>query len=69
MQKERGPLPLAIYTASEHDIMEERQNVIQDIAAMQPNHDERVLSIQVSVLTLSNRKATQVEEDEWNFCN
>ena len=69
MQKERGTLPLAIYTASEHDIMEERQNVIQDIAAMQPNHDERVLSIQVSVLTLSNRKATQVEEDEWNFCN
>ena len=52
MQKERGTNPLSIYTASEHDIMEERHNVIQDIASIQPNHDERILSIQVSLLSL-----------------
>ena len=49
MQQEQGSNPLAIYTSSEHDIMEERHGVMQAIAALVPNHDERILSIQVSV--------------------
>ena len=47
MQQEKGSNPLSIYTASEYDIMEERHGVMQAIAALVPNHDERVQSIQV----------------------
>ena len=47
MQQEKGSNPLAIYTASEYDIMEERHGVMQAIAALVPNHDERIQSIQV----------------------
>ncbi|KAL5261583.1 hypothetical protein ACHWQZ_G007327 [Mnemiopsis leidyi] len=46
MQREKGSNPLSIYTASEYDIMEERHGVMQAIAALVPNHDERIQSIQ-----------------------
>ena len=48
MQKAKGSNPLSMYTTNEHDILEERNHVIDAIAQLVPNHEERIQSIQVT---------------------
>jgi len=65
MQQEQGSNPLAIYTSSEYDIMEERHGVMQAIAALVPNHDERILSIQATQEIRAVQKKFQKSESDY----
>ena len=46
IQKAQGSNPLSMYTANECDILEERTQVIEAIAQLVPNHEERIQAIQ-----------------------
>ncbi|XP_063694206.1 uncharacterized protein LOC134825935 isoform X3 [Bolinopsis microptera] len=65
MQQEQGSNPLAIYTSSEYDIMEERHGVMQAIAALVPNHDERILSIQATEEIRAVQKKFQKSDSDY----